>query len=157
MNRARTSRILPLVLLVSVAVWAASAADTQPATGPLPTGAAYAVTFHVSAPSTVPDGATITCKARIAPHRTVLEKLLTQTPAAESAPGVGTVANSSATCTAMVPYGVAAAKDGDGGELSYQIDAITAAGPVFARTQRDIGVVLPQPGTTAKLHLNVSL
>ena len=55
----------------------------------------------------------------------------------------------------MVPY--AAAKSGSAAELSYHIDALTASGPVFTRTQSGIGVALPQPGNSGKLHLNVTL
>jgi hypothetical protein len=155
MNRARTSRFLPLVLLVSAAVWAASAADSHSAAGPETAGASYAVTFHVDAPSTVPDGATVNCRASIEPRRSVFEKLTSREAAPESTPGTGVVANSSALCTVMVPY--AAAKSGSAAELSYHIDALTASGPVFTRTQSGIGVALPQPGNSGKLHLNVTL
>ena len=155
MNRARTSRFLPLILLVSAAVWAASAADSHSAAGPETAGASYAVTFHVDAPSTVPDGATVSCRASIAPKRSVFEKLTSRQVVPESAPGTGVVANSSANCTVMVPY--AASKSGSAAELNYHIDALTASGPVFARTQRGIGVALPKTGSATPLHLNVAL
>jgi len=155
MNRARTSRILPLVVLVSAAVWVASAADTHSAAGPDPATSAYAVTFHVDAPSTVPDGATVSCRASVEPQRSVFERLISRHAAPESAPGTGVVANSSASCTVMVPY--ATAKSGNAAQLSYHIDALTAAGPVFARTQSGIGVDLPKTSNQSPLHLNVAL
>jgi hypothetical protein len=157
MNSTRYSRILPVALLVSVAVWTAAAADSHDGSGPVSTGAAYAVTFHVNAPSTVPDGATVACKASIAPRLSAFEKLTGKTLAAESSPVFATVVGSSADCTVQMPGAFAATKPGKDAVLSYEIDAYTSAGPVFVRTQHDIPVAHPSAGATANLHLDVSL
>ena len=161
MNRTRYSRILPIALLASVAVWAAAAADSHDGSGPGPapvsTGAAYAVTFHVNAPSTVPDGATVACKASIAPRLSAFEKLTGKSAAAESSPVFATVVGSSADCTVQLPRAFAATNPGRDVVLSYEIDAYTSAGPVFMRTQHDIPVAHPGAGGTASLHLDVSL
>jgi hypothetical protein len=157
MNRTRYSRIVLLILLVSVAFWAAAAADQRDGSAPATTGGAYAVTFHVNAPSTVPDGATVTCKAKIAPNLSAVERFTGKAVAAESAPAFATVVGSSANCTVQVPLAFASAHPGKDAILSYEIDAYTSAGPAFVRTQRGITVARPQTGAIASLLLDVNL
>jgi hypothetical protein len=157
MNRTRYSRNLLLILLVSVAFWAAAAADHRDGSAPATAGGAYAVTFHVNAPSTVPDGATVTCKAKIAPRLSAVERFTGKAVAAESSPAFATVAGSSATCTVHLPLAFASSRPGKDAVLSYEIDAYTSAGPAFVRTQQGISVAYPQPGTTASLSLGVNL
>jgi hypothetical protein len=157
MNRIRCSRTLLLVLLVSVAVWAAAAADQHDGSAPATSGGAYAVTFHVNAPSTVPDGATVTCKAKIAPKLSAVEEFTGKAVAAESSPAFATVVGSSATCTVHLPLAFASARPGKDAVLSYEIDAYTSAGPAFVRTQQGITVAHPQTGAIAGLLLDVNL
>jgi hypothetical protein len=159
MMRTRYSRILPLVLLVSAAVWAAAAADQRDGLAPLAAGGGYAVTFHVNAPSTVPDGATVTCKARIAPRLSAFERLTGKAVAAETLPGVATVAGSSANCTVQLPLAFALTHPSQDAVLSYEIDAYTSAGPAFVRTQQGIALTIadPRTGAIANLLLNVNL
>jgi len=156
MNRTRYSRIV-LLMLVSVAVWAAAAADQPNRSAQANANGAYAVTFHINAPSTVPDGATVACKARIAPRRSAFEQLTGTAVAVESLPGVATVAGSSANCTVHLPLAFASALPAKDAVLSYEIDAYTSAGPAFVRTQQGISVARPQTGAIAKLLLEVNL
>jgi hypothetical protein len=156
MNRVRSSQILPLALLVTAAVWAAQAADTHSEAAPATASGAYAVTFHINAPSTIPDGAVVACRARVAPRLPAIEKPDTEAIAAESMQGFAQVINSSAICTVQMPFTFAIRND-SGAALSYEIDAYTAAGPAFVRTQQDIPVALPPSGATAGLVLDVSL
>jgi len=157
MKRTRYSRILLIVLLVSVAVWAAAAADQHNGSAPVTAGGAYAVTFHVNAPSTVPDGATVACKARIAPKLSAIEKLTGKAVAAESSPAFATVVGSSANCTVYLPLASASTRPREDAVLSYEIDAYTSAGPAFVRTQQGIAVGRPQTGAIANLLLDVNL
>jgi hypothetical protein len=155
MKTLRSSRILALLLLASAAIFGANAANQNSgATQPVAQGT-YAVSFHVNTPTTVPDGATIACKASIVAAPTLFERLTgRQAPTVQSNTGIAQVANSSATCTVDAP--VAFRADRRAAALSYQIKAYTTAGPVFARTQQNIAVAYPQPGVTAKLPLDVN-
>jgi hypothetical protein len=157
MNRFRSSRILPIVLLASAAVFVGSAADQNGGATPLAAAGAYAVTFHVNTPTTVPDGATIACKARVTPNISVIEHLMRRKEAvAESSTGYARVANSSANCTVATPFAFNVADRDAGAALSYEIDAYTSAGPVFARTQQGIAVAYPRAGATANVPLDVN-
>ncbi|MGD0521595.1 MAG: hypothetical protein ABSA48_10105 [Terracidiphilus sp.] len=157
MNRLLLSRILLLMLLVSAAVFGAYAVYQNGGASPLAASGAYAVTFHVSTPTTVPDGATIACNARIAPNLSVFEHLTRQVAPAKSSTGFARVANSSANCTVATPFAFNVANSRAGAALSYEIDAYTSAGPLFVRTQKGIPVAYPQTGATANLPLDVNL
>lgn len=159
MNQARSFRILLLVLGVSAAVWAAHATASRtkgPALQPTANGS-YAVTFHVATPTTVPDGATIACKASIAPKLSMIDHIDPTPNPAESIPGVAKVVGSSANCTVQVPFAFNVSDPGVGAALSYRIEAFTPSGPAFLRTQQDIAIAYPTDGKTAKIGLNVAL
>jgi len=156
MNRLKLNKIVPAVLLASAAVWVANAADQQPVAAAA-SNRAYALTFHVNAPSTVPNGAAITCKAVFAPGQSTLEKFIGEAPLAESSTGMGIVTGSSADCTVDVPAGTPARDARNGLIMSYEIVAFTPAGPVFVRTQRGVPVTPQQAGVPANLRLNVNL
>lgn len=157
MNRLSSSRILLLVLLVSAAIFAANAADQNSGAAALAARGAYEVTFHVMTPTTVPDGATIACKARIAPKLSAFDHLTGRKAVpAESSTGYARVANSSANCTVATPFAFSVSNSHAGVAMSYEIDAYTSAGPVFARTQKGIPVAFPQTGATANLPLDVN-
>jgi hypothetical protein len=155
MNRAQYSQIF-LMVLVSVGVWAAHGGDSRSA-APVTAKGLYAVTFHVLAPSTVPDGATIVCKANVTPHLSILDRLNPGSAPVESAKGTAKVVGSAANCTVQLPFAFSVSDPQKDAALSYRIDAFTSAGPAFLRTQQGIGVRVPQPGETANLNLNVSL
>jgi hypothetical protein len=156
MNRAQYSQIL-LMAAVSVGVWAAHGGDTRNGAAPVTGKGAYAVTFHVLAPSTVPDGATIVCNAQVTPHLSILDRLNPGPAPATSAQGTAKVVGSAADCTVQLPLGFSVSDPRKGAALSYRIDAFTSAGPAFLRTQQGIGIHVPKAGETANLNLNVSL
>lgn len=156
MNRFRSFRIPALILLAAAAVFGAQAADQNAGATAHAASGAYAVTFHVNTPTTVPDGATIVCKARIAPRLSLFRHLMGQAAVAESPKGFARVANSSAECTVAVPLAFSAADLRANAALSYEIDAYTSAGPVFARTQQGIPLARPPAGATASLPVEVN-
>jgi hypothetical protein len=156
MNRAQYSQFF-LMLLVSVGVWAAHGGDPRSGTAPVTVKGAYAVTFHVLAPSTVPDGATILCNAKVTPRLSVLDRLNPGPVPVQSAQGTARVIGSSANCTVQLPFAFSVSDPRKGAALSYRIDAFTSAGPAFLRTQQGIGIDVPKAGETAKVNLNVSL
>lgn len=156
MSFVQSPRYLPLLMLVSIAVWAAHATDQRTAP-PITANGAYVVIFHVKTPSTVPDGATINCKARITPHLSSFESFTRNVVPVESAPGVATVTGSSAVCAVEMPFAFAQKDPRNGADLGYEIDAFTSEGPAFVRTQQGIDIAYPRSGATAKLRLNVAL
>jgi hypothetical protein len=145
------------MMLVSVGVCAAHGGDTLNGAAPVTAKGSYAVTFHVLAPSTVPDGATIVCNAKVTPRLSLLDRLNPGPAPVESAQGTAKVAGSEANCTVQLPFAFSVSDPRKDAALSYRIDAYTSAGPAFLRTQQGIGVKVPQPGETANLNLNVSL
>ena len=157
MNHARFFRILLPVLMVSAAVWVAMATGSRVEAATATASGSYALTFHVAAPSTVPDGSTLTCSATITPQLSTFDRLVARPAPAKSVQGVGKVVGSSGNCTVQVPFAFAVRNPGNGAALSYRIDAFTSAGPAFVRTQQGISVAYPQPGTTASLSLGVNL
>jgi hypothetical protein len=66
------------------------------------------------------------------------------------------VANSSANCTVEIPLAFAVSNLQNGASLSYQIDAYTGSGPVFARTQEGIAVGYPQLAGGTELSVDVA-
>jgi hypothetical protein len=157
MDSYHLSRVLPIILLASAAVFVGSAADQNDEATTTAASGSNAITFHVNAPTTVPDGATIACKARIAPKLSLFDLLTGQRSApAESSMGFGRLANSSANCTVATPFELNAANRKASAALSYEIDAYTSAGPVFARRQAGIPVSYPRTGATANPPLDVN-
>jgi hypothetical protein len=153
MNRGNSSPTLPLMLMMSVAVWAAHAVDspanTQTASG------AYAVTFSVKAPSTVESGSTVTCKASIA-ARLAAQGNDSEAAAAQTAQGVAKLSGLTANCLVLVPFSFANGDPRAGAALSYEIDAVNGSTLEAVRMQDGINVPYPQAGATANLHLNVN-
>ncbi len=157
MNFIQSPRLLPLVMLVSLAVLAVHATDQRSSAATITANGAYVVVFQVKTPSTVPDGATINCKAQITPRLSSLERLTSKAVPVESAPGVATVAGSSAICAVEMPFAFAQENLRNGADLGYEIDAFTSAGPAFVRTQQGIDIAYPGTGATGKIRLNVAL
>ena len=144
------------MLLVSVGIWAAHGGDARNGAVPVTSGA-YAVTFHVLAPSTVPDGATIVCDAKVTPHLSILDRLNPGPAPATLAQGTAKVIGSAANCTVQLPFAFSVSDPRKGAALSYRIEAFTSAGPAFLRTQQGIGINMPKASETANLNLNVSM
>jgi hypothetical protein len=156
MSFAQSPKVLPLLLLVSLAVWAAHVTDPRNA-APITANGAYVVVFHVKTPSTVPDGTTINCKARLNPRLSSFESLTSKSIPVESAPGVATVTGSSAICAVEMPFAFAQKNLNNGADLGYEIDAYTSDRPAFVRIQQGIDIAYPKSGAIEKLRLNVAL
>jgi len=156
MNRAHTPQTLPLLLMMSAAVWVAHAVDRPSEAAPQTISGAYAVTFNVKAPSTVRAGSTVTCKARISPRLSALESQYGQAARAGSPQGVATLVGSSAKCTVVMPFSFAGVYRLDGADLSYEIDAQN--GPILEAVRKQDGVPVPYPqaGATASVHMDVN-
>ncbi len=157
MNRAHAPQTLPLMLMMSVAVWTAHAVDQHSVAVPQTISGAYAVTFNVKVPTTVAAGSTVTCRARITPRLSILEKLSSQAVLIESAPGVATLVGSSVNCAVVMPFSFAEVYRLDGAGLSYEIDARNGARLEAVRKQDGIPVSYPQDGATASLHMDVNI
>jgi hypothetical protein len=157
MTFVQSPRFFPLLMLVTIVVFAAHATDRHSAVAPITANGAYVVVFHVKTPSTIPDGATINCKARITPRLSSFESLIGKAVPVESAPGVATVTGSSAVCAVEMPFSFAQKDPRNGADLGYEIDAFTSEGPAFVRTQQGIEIAYPRSGATEKLRLNVAL
>ena len=156
MNRAHTPQILPLLLTMSVAVWAAHAVDQHSGAAPQTISGAYAVTFNVKAPSTVRAGSTVTCKARVAPRLSALESLNSQAAPVESPQGVAKLVGTSANCTVVMPFSFAGVYRLDGVDLSYQIEALSGGGLEAVRRQDGVLVPYPQTGGTASVRTDIN-
>jgi hypothetical protein len=155
MNLLKFNKIVAVILLSSATVWAARAAVQAPAS--TTSHRAATLTFHVKAPSTVPNGAGVTCRAVIKPKRSALQGLIGDSPAFESSLGLGIISGSAADCAVEVPAGVTAEQLRDGAVMSYRIDAFTSAGTAFVRTQQDVPVAPLAEALPASLGMNVSL
>lgn len=156
MNRVHTPQTLPLLLMVTAAVWAAHATEKISGAAPATTNGAYAVTFRVKAPTTVSSGSIVTCKARIAPRLSALDSLTGQTAPAQSAQGVATLVGASANCTVVLPFSFAGVDPRDKASLSYEIDAANGSGLEAVRKQDGIAVPYPQAGGIASVRLDVN-
>ena len=154
MNRKTFVHTLP-ILLMSALVWGAHASDADTLTRPT-AGGHYAVDFQVAVPSTVPDGSTVACKARITPGASLLTRLMHRTAAIESAPSFARVQGSAAHCAVEVPFAYAPGDPANAAELSYRIDAQNGDRPVFMRTQERIAVPRAQAGAEPGMRLNVN-
>ena len=154
MNRRNFIHTLP-ILLMSALVWGAHASDPGRAASHAAAGV-YAVNFQVAVPSTVPDGSTVSCKARITPGASFLDGLMHKSTAIESALASARVVGSAAQCAVQVPFTYAAGEAGNVAQLSYRIDAENGDRPLFVRIQERIAVPHPQAGAEAAMRLKVN-
>jgi hypothetical protein len=155
MERERTSRILLLALLASMAIGVASAADPRGGPTPVAVNGSYAVTFNVRVPASLPSGTTILCKARVAPNAPRLGSLrLASTPMSN---GQASVAGSTANCQVQIPFSWTVNDPQNGVALSYEIDAVSASGalPVAVIRQEAIASY-PAAGTSANLRFQLA-
>ena len=155
-----------LLALAGVVMFAvAGVAAQQPAAAPqapVTVRGAYTLHFQVSLASALPDGATVTCKARIAPQ--------TARPGGEydegrdqaqpvTATGVGTVNGTLANCAVEIPFAWSVANARAGVRLSYQIVAVSVAGRETAgvRTGAREQLALAYPPEGGRTNLDVNL
>jgi hypothetical protein len=121
---------------------------------------AYAVHFNVNIASTLPAGAVIVCKARIAPNpQGPGSPAPSDTALAQSATGMATVSRSTANCAVEIPFSWTVRNTQGGVALSYEIQAVDANGsqPVLLRASvpQGIAAAYPSAGGIATLDFNV--
>ncbi|MGB8261920.1 MAG: hypothetical protein WCE75_16275 [Terracidiphilus sp.] len=160
MKSARISLLLALAALVPLAAWAGPAPGRRGGNTATVSGV-YSVTFNLNLASTLPAGATIVCKAQIAPGGQ--QQFFQSQPAAvpvESAAGVAQVSGATATCAVEIPFSWTVNSSSSGVSLSYEIDAVNATGalPALVRVSGQQGVAesYPAAGGTASLSFNVT-
>lgn len=152
MTRACVSMLLCSALLAPGAATAA-----VPERPPQPVSGAYAVHFNVNIASTLPAGAVIVCKARIAPNAQALPP---DAAPVQTATGVGVLSGSSATCAVEIPFSWTVKNAQDGVIFNYEIQAVAASGslPQLLRATAPLAVVAayPSAGGVANLGVNVT-
>jgi hypothetical protein len=160
MYRARIAVLLLIASLASTAAWSRPVAEHRGAS-PTAVSGVYSITFNLNIASTLPANSTITCKAQIAPAGSSFEGFTSQAGAPyESATGVATVTGSTASCAIEIPFSWSVQSVRGGVALSYELDAINAAGslPAVVRTSILENVQEPYPasGGTSSLTFNVT-
>jgi hypothetical protein len=155
MNRVRTLVSYLLALLAFPALWAAPAADPRGGAAPIGVNGVYAITFNVKTPANLPLGATILCRARVAPHTPSLENLrLTATP---EVVGQASVVGSTANCHVQVPFAWVVNDYQGGVAVSYEIDAISRAGALPVSVLRQTASIASYPAAGSATSLQFQL
>jgi len=151
----RTTRILLLALLASTAIGVASAADPRGEPVPVAVNGSYAVTFNVRVPASLPSGATILCKARVAPNTPRLGSLRLASMPMNN--GQASVSGSTANCQVQIPFSWTVNDPQNGVALSYEIDAVSASGALPVAVIRQEAVAsYPAAGTSANLRIQLA-
>ena len=159
MNRARTVMLLLFVLPALSPALASPAPDIvaaqRDAAAPVAVSGAFSLVFNVNFALPVPAGATLLCRARIAPGPFSLENW----PAVpvQTAIGQGGITGPKATCRVEMPFSWKVLHAQSGVALSYQIEVESAAGalPAAIRAEQQVGAAYPAPGSTASVVFNV--
>jgi hypothetical protein len=117
---------------------------------------AYSLTINVKFASPVPTGATIQCKARIAPGLTSFDNQRRSPLPVEKASGRITAHDSAATCLVEVPFSWVASNLSNGITLSYEVDAVTVSGTPPIHAEQAGGAAYPAPGGTTSMVFNLA-
>ena len=159
MKGARIPLLLCFALLASGAALAAGGPEHR--SNPTTVSGTYSITFNLNIASTLPAGATITCKAQIVPSQG--GGFLNQQAAAvpvETAAGLATLNGSTATCVVEIPFSWTV-NGGQGGVLlSYDLDALNSPGaaPAVVRSsvQQGVAEAFPSAGGSASVTFTVT-
>jgi len=125
-------------------------------------GRAYVIRFNLNVASTLPAGATVTCKARLVPNLPGQGNLPSQSAVVpvETATGVAALTGSTAACAVEIPFSWTVNNTQSGAVLSYEIEAVSVSGslPVVVRSsaQQGIAVAYPPMGGTVTLSFDVT-
>jgi hypothetical protein len=147
-------RMVRLVIFTALAVQslAAAAAGDAPAPALSAVNGVYVLAFDASEATPMPAGARLVCKARMIPNLPNAENSNIQPAVGGGASPVG----SRAKCTLEVPFSWVVIHPQNGASLSYEIEAVSAAGTrIWAIAQRGIGVAYPRAGTTAQMSFTL--
>lgn len=151
-----------LLALLGVLVFAVTevAAQEQPAAHvPVRMNGAYTLNFQLNLATTLPDGSTITCKARIVPQERSLRAGAVAAPV-ETATGTGTVQGTLANCAVEIPFAWTVENARAGVRLSYEIVAVAMVGPapaaVRASAPVEMALAYPPEGGVENLSVNMA-
>ncbi|HEV2214841.1 MAG TPA: hypothetical protein VGR64_06095 [Terracidiphilus sp.] len=148
-------------LLGVLMIFAAGAAAQQPAKAHLPVkrNGAYTLQFQLELTTALPDGATITCQARIVPQDRSLPARSAAAPA-ETATGTGMVNGKLANCAVEIPFVWTVDNARAGVRLSYEIVAVAMVGPAAAEVRAsapvEMAVAYPPAGGVENLSVNMA-
>jgi hypothetical protein len=121
---------------------------------------AYSITYNIDVVSTLPAGATIVCKAQIAPALQGVEGQNGQIVPIESAASIATVSGSTATCVVQIPFAWTLNANQTNVVLNYEIQAVNASAtlPVVVRNSvlQGVSEPLPASGATSALTFAVT-
>jgi hypothetical protein len=166
MNRVRT--LVPTLFMVMISAGAQASPDLLPGSAPAsakvqpvvaaPTAVsgAYSLTINVKFASPVPTGATIQCKARIAPGLTPFDNQHGTPLPVEKATARIAAHDSSATCLVEVPFSWMVSNLSNGITLVYEVDAVTVSGSAPLHAGQQIGAAYPSPGGTSSMVFNLA-
>jgi hypothetical protein len=155
MARVRISLLLCLALLAS-----AVASAQKDRGNPTAVSGVYSVTFNLSILSTLPTETTMTCQAQIAPHPGVgLGNRRQALGPVETAAGIAAITGPKATCAVKIPFAWTVTGMLNGVVLSYQIDAVSHAGPapllIRSSARQNISAPFPVQGGNTSLSFNL--
>lgn len=146
-----TTLRIPLYLGIvafAAAAWAGPADEPRVSPPPATASGVYSVTFHVTAGTPVPTGATLRCRAKVVPS-------LPGAPPTNTQPAVGV--GSPAGCALEIPYSWTTDQARGVAALNYEIQAVSSSGAVVRTTAlRHVDVAYPPAGGTANLDVRVS-
>jgi hypothetical protein len=163
MNRVRT--LVPALLMVVISARAQASPELLPASvkaqsgvaaSATPVSGAYSLTINVKFATPVPAGASIRCKARIAPGLAPFDNQHGSPLAVQKETGRVPAHDSAATCLVEVPFSWIVSDLSKGIALSYEVDAVTVPGAAPIHTQQEIGTAYPAPGGTSSMVFNLA-
>jgi hypothetical protein len=149
-DRARTLFVFLLAFLISAQAEGLAAVDGI-SQAPAPLNGAYIVHLNVHAGSTLESGGTVACRAWIRSSRDGGRASTVASPVRGGRGAVGFTATA-ATCVVEIPFSWAGKEASRGIVWSYEVEVVPAAGSRQASrvvSQRDIPMVLPQPGVVS--------
>ena len=130
----------------------------QAVRGNHPVSGSYLITFNLTLASSLPANTPVVCKAAITPL--VREQAGGVSLPVESAASLAVMSGGQATCAVEIPFAWNLPAASPGVALSFEIDGLSAAGPVpvVVRSSRQEGMQqpYPSPGGAAMVQLNVT-
>jgi hypothetical protein len=160
MNRIRTSLLVFAATLIPFSALAATPEHHHGGSSSAAVTGTYSITYNIDVVSTLPAGATIVCKAQIAPAIQGVEGQNGLAVPVESAASVATVSGSTATCVVQIPFAWTLNANQTNVVLNYEIQAVNAAAalPVVVRNSvlQGTSEALPASGATSSLTFAVT-
>ncbi len=144
--------------LAAVVMFAGVTASGQVPRASHPVSGSYLITFNLTLASSLPANTPVVCKAAITPL--VQEQGVGVSLPVESAASLAVVSGGQGTCTVEIPFAWNLPTASPGAALSFEIDGLSAAGPVpvLLRSSRQQGIQqpYPSPGGAAMVQFNLT-